>query len=96
MNKIETKQQAFDLYKKTRLEFLEFARWTARKVLKDSGTVTTDDLRKLITLPPGIDPRCWGAVLSGDEFEKIGYTTTKIRTSHGRPIGIWRLKGGAR
>lgn len=85
-----------DLFEKTRSEFLANARWTARILLEHQPTVTSDDIRRHIQLPEGISCKCWGAVFSTEEFEKIGYTQTKIKTSHGRPIAIWRLRGGER
>lgn len=88
-----TKQEAFDLFEQKRHEFLENCRWVARRLCKEKGHVTTDDIRKECPLPLGIDGRVYGAVFAGEEWEKTGTISTKIKASHGRPISVFVLKG---
>jgi len=88
-HKINSKQQAMNLFEATRHEFLEYARWTARKICQEKGHVTTDDVRELVELPKGIDSRVFGAIFKGNEWIKTGYTHTKIKSSHGRPIAVF-------
>ncbi len=88
-----TKQLAFDLFEDTRKEFLENCRWIARKIAERKDTVTIDDVRSETKLPLGIDGRVYGAVFANkDEWEKVGYTQTSIKTSHARPIAVFKLK----
>ena len=86
---IQSKQQAMDLFEAKRKEFLELCRWIAVKICKKNGRVTIDDVRNEVKLPLGIDGRVFGAVFSGKEWVKTGYTQTKIKSSHNRPISIF-------
>jgi len=81
-----------DLFEATRREFLEYSRWVARKICKEKGHVTTDDVRELVQLPKGIDGRVCGAIFKGDEWIKTGYTQTNIKSSHNRTICVFTLK----
>jgi hypothetical protein len=93
-NSTTTKQQALDLFEKTRLEFLENCRWIAIRVAKEhNGYVNIDQVREQVTTPKDIDPRVYGAVFNTSEFEKTGYINTTRKTSHGRPIAIFYWKG---
>jgi len=91
----ETKQIAMNLFEMTRKEFLDYARWIAKDICRKKGHVTSDDVREFAKLPPNIDGRVYGAIFSGDEWIKTGYTQTKIKSSHGRPIAVFTLTGGA-
>ena len=90
---IETKQQALNLFEATRLEFLEYARWVAKRIAEKKGHVTIDDIRGEISVPLNLDGRVLGAVFNTPEWEKVGYSTTKIKSSHGRFVSVWHLKG---
>lgn len=87
-----TKQQALGLFEITRSEFLANCRWIARRIAKQKGHATIDDVRNEVKIPLGIDGRVMGAVFNTPDFEKVGYTNTKIKSSHGRPIAVFRLK----
>jgi len=89
-----TKQQALDLFEKTRKEFLENCRWIATRIANEhNGYVNIDQVREQVTTPEGVNPKVYGAVFNTDEFEKSGYTITTRKTSHGRPISVWFYKG---
>lgn len=90
-----TKQTALNLFEITRKEFLESCRWIARKIAKAKGNVTIDDVRNEVKIPLNIDARVLGAVFNTPDFEKVGYTSTKIKSSHGRPISVFRLTPNA-
>ena len=87
-----TKQEAFNLFEITRSEFLSNARWVAKRISKRQGYATIDDVRNEVRLPIGIDGRVFGAVFNTNGWEKTGYTPTKRKTSHGRPIAVFKLK----
>ena len=90
---ISNKQQAFAIFEDTRKEFLENCRWIARRLAQKRGVITIDDVRAETKLPLGIDGRVYGAVFANkDEWEKVGYTQTSIKTSHGRPVAKFALK----
>ena len=88
---IETKQQALNLFEVTRGEFLLFARWVAKKIAKKQGNVTIDDIRNEVKVPLNLDGRVLGAVFNTPEWEKVGYAQTKVKSSHGRVVAVWRL-----
>lgn len=66
------------------------------KLLIRHGKASIDDVRDLLTLPIGIDPKLFGAIPKGSGFDKIieptDYVRTRRRIAHGRPITLWRLK----
>lgn len=90
-NIFKTKQMAFDVFELQRKEFLDYARWTARKICQEKGHVTTDDVREIVQLPKGIDGRVYGAIFNNKEWVKTGYTQTKVTSSHGRIIAVYTL-----
>lgn len=91
---ISTKQQALDLFESKRKEFLTYLRWNAVRKVKETldGTLTIDDVRSDVITPDGVDPRVYGAVFNTDDWEKIGYTQTSRKTSHARPIAVFRYR----
>ncbi len=90
-----TKPQALGLFEMTRREFLEHCRWVAKRVAQNrlSRQATIDDVREQVKLPYGIDGRVFGAVFNTDQWEAIGFTKSKQKINHGRPITVFRLKG---
>jgi len=90
---VKTKQEAFDLFEDTRGEFLAHCRWVAERIFKEKGHVTIDDVRQQVITPKGVDPRVYGAVFREKEWQKVGHTQTKRKTSHGRPISIFVKRG---
>lgn len=89
--KINSKQEALNIFEYTRKEFLDDARQKALIIFKEKGKVTTDDIRKVVTIPAGIDARVMGGIFRNKTWKKIGYTETSIKTSHGRPISVFIL-----
>jgi hypothetical protein len=89
--KINSKQQALNIFEATRKEFLEDARIKARMIFEEKGQVTTDDIRQVVKLPAGIDARVLGAIFVKRDWKKIGYTQTNVKSSHSRPISIFVL-----
>lgn len=83
-----------DLFKVQRREFLEYCRWVAVRIMRNKPYITIDDVRAEVPLPLNIDGRVYGGVFNSDEFVKVDSTATKRKTSHGRPVSVWRLKGG--
>lgn len=86
------KSQAMTLFEQQRAEFLSNCRWIAYKIGQRKGNVTIDDVRAEVKIPSWVDGRVMGAVFNTEDWEKVGYTTTKIKASHGRPIAVFRHK----
>ena len=63
--------------------------------LLDTGTATADDVRAAVELPPGIGPRCYGAVplplAERGIIAAAGYTPTRRPEGHARPLTLWAL-----
>ncbi|MEN6406360.1 MAG: hypothetical protein ABFC77_07810 [Thermoguttaceae bacterium] len=61
----------------------------------ETGSATADDVRELVELPPGIGPRCFGAVPSPLARAKIiradGFVKTCRPEAHARPVTVWQL-----
>ena len=91
MRKTETKEEALKLLQETRSEFLYQCKKIAISHALKNGSVTIDDVRDKIELPEGIDGRVFGAVFNNKDFVKVGYTETKRKTSHKRPIAVFEL-----
>ena len=94
-------EKGFERY----LEYLEeddeaeLLREVAVKIAEEKGTVTADDLREFVEangIEISKDYRIFGAVLMSLRrkgiLEVVGYTKTKVPTSHGRPIAVFALK----
>lgn len=64
-------------------------------VLLEHGTATADDVRELVELPPGIDPKCFGAAPGALARRGIiaadGFAKTARPEGHARPVTVWRL-----
>ena len=90
-----TAQEAFDLFEAHRAEYLAAARAFMRQFAKHGQIVTVNDLtRNGPPLPEGVDPRVRGAVfMENGVWERVGYTQSKRRVSHGRPVMQFRLVG---
>ena len=60
-----------------------------------SGVATADDVRDLVELPPGIGPKCFGAVppplARAGIIRANGFSKTCRPTAHARPLTVWIL-----
>jgi hypothetical protein len=61
--------------------------------LLDFGVATADDVRAAVELPPGIGPRCYGAVpipfVEAGIIFPVGYQRTARPLAHARPVTVW-------
>lgn len=64
-------------------------------VLLKTGSATADDVRELVELPPGIGPKCFGAVplplARAGIIRADGYAKTCRPEGHARPVTVWIL-----
>jgi hypothetical protein len=73
-------------------DWLDLARAHARRIAREQGEVTIDDVRAHCPPPEGCDPRIMGSVFSQREFERFDFRSSRRQACHGRPIGVFRLR----
>ena len=77
--------------------FLETMRGYARRIYRNRGYVTSDDLRVIaddIGLQPH-HPNAWGAIFAGNDWQCIGRMKSAYKPNHAREIKKWAFKGKA-
>ena len=70
--------------------YLAKARQAAHKLALQKGFVTSDDVVNVVGMPSA--PSLVGSIFKGSNFTRIGYTPSTRSSTHGRDIGVWRLK----
>ncbi len=64
-------------------------------MLDGDGTASTDDVRAVVELPPGIDPKLFGTVAYRLVYDRVirnaGRTKTTRAVAHGRWLELWEL-----
>jgi len=59
------------------------------------GRATADDVRELVELPPGIDPKLFGSVpgplARAGIIRQAGFAKTCRPQAHARPVSVWAL-----
>lgn len=69
-------------------------------VLLETGSATIDDVRELVELPPGVNPKVFGAapgvLARAGIIEAAGFTKTCRPTAHARPVSVWTLADRAK
>lgn len=63
--------------------------------LLDVGAGTIDDVRLVVVLPPGLNPKLFGCVpddlAEARIIERVGFTASTRPAAHARPVSVWRL-----
>ena len=63
--------------------------------LLSAGNASADDVRDAVELPPQINPVCLGvvpgALARAGIIEPDGFTKSRRRDAHARPVQVWRL-----
>ncbi len=76
-------------------DFLTRCRNIAKQYAALHGSVSTNDIRRIIgEIPKGINPKIMGAIFKENCWEAIGFTIAEQPQAHARPIRIFSLKGG--
>ena len=70
--------------------YLAKARQSAYMVKPQKGFVSSDDVVNVVGMPNA--PSLVGSIFKGNGFTRIGYTPSTRNSTHGREIGVWRLK----
>ncbi|MDH5669815.1 MAG: hypothetical protein OEY86_17590 [Nitrospira sp.] len=86
------KEDGLDAIEQTDREFIERMRAVAIKISKESGWVTTDNLR-VIASELGLAPRhqnTWGSIMRGARWKVIGRQRSAIPSNHSRELKVWR------
>lgn len=95
----EFTQDILPLFEDTREEFLEKAREAAVALGRKHGFCTIDMVRAVCPPPEGVDPRVMGAVFqcrkATDPWRKDGFVSSKRKACHGRPVGVFKLRGAS-
>lgn len=89
------KAEALDLLKARREAVIRRAQRALLIVLLETGSATADDMRELVELPPGVGPKCFGAVPGPlarvGIIHAAGFAKTCRPVGHARPVTVWRL-----
>lgn len=80
-----------DLFEAKRKALLEECRLIARQVALEYGQVSIDDVRDRVQLPLGVDGKVFGAVFRGEEWRRVGFTPSRVKSSHSRIVGLYTL-----
>ena len=70
--------------------YLAKAREVAFRLAQEKGYLTSDDVVKVVGMPPS--PSVIGGLFRDSRFTQVGYTPSTRQGTHGRKIGVWRLK----
>ena len=84
----EGRDAALDLLEQHRAEYIEQCRSTGFHL----ASFTVDDIRKLNPVPEEFDARVLGSVMATRAFVRVDYASTSTKTSHARPIGVFKLR----
>jgi len=88
-------QQTFSFITENKKAWLEDARRSMRLHLRGGAPyVTSDTVWKYCPPPKYLNPKILGSVFISPDFESVGFTRTKRKSSHGRIIQKFRLKNG--
>lgn len=81
-----------DLFKASKVEWLEKAREAARKLLERKEYITSEDVTFICPLPRFLHRNTIGGVFHHPDFQVVGVTFAKRPTSNKRLIRKWALK----
>ena len=89
------KQLAFTLFEANRELYLRAARRALLIVLMERGTGTINDVRRVLPVPSGINPKTLGAVpgalARARIIRAVGFEKTDRAIAHARHVSRWEL-----
>jgi len=91
----ELRDAALAKHETEKREWIDQARAFAIRIATNRGKVTINDVRNHITLPPGVHPNTWGAVLKCRELQPIGFDQAHHPAAHARLVRVYQLKKAA-
>jgi hypothetical protein len=71
--------------------WLQKVREFAKKLAKENGSVSINELRQEFCLPLGASPNLWGAVFKTREFKLVSFGVATHPSAHARRIGIYKI-----
>lgn len=91
----EIKERQLALHQAEHGEFLERCRKAALKISqkRKCGTVSINDVRNAVNIPPGVHPSVLGAVFNRKDWRVVGYTTAEHASAHGRMVRVYAHRG---
>lgn len=81
------------LFEIRQAEFLDRCRALAVEICKRKGTVSINDIRARIEVPPGVHPSVLGSVFKSQAFSVVGFTEAAHPQAHARIVRVYALKG---
>lgn len=90
--KIETKADIKPNFENSNGPWLNAARAIAIGIIRQHGSATAEDVRKLCPPPPDAHPNVMGALFKDIRFEPIGFEEARRKTSKGRIIRRYKLR----
>lgn len=88
----ELRDRNLALFEGTQTEFLEHCRTQAMMIARRQGSVSINDIRLHVQIPPGVHPSVLGAVFRPSVFRVIGYTEAIHPAAHSRIVRVFALK----
>lgn len=85
------KERQLAMFQERDHEFLERCRRTALEIARRQLTVSINDVRKFVDVPPGIHPSVLGAVFKDKRFKAVGYTEATHTAAHGRVVRVYQI-----
>lgn len=93
------KRRAHKLLEQHRKWVIRRARRVLLMLLIDRGQATMDDVRGLVPLPDGINPKCFGpvpvALADAELIRSAGMVPSRRPEAHGRKLELWELNDRA-
>ncbi len=78
---------------KNHKDLVERIRAKARELAANGREITTDDIHEALPIPEGVDGRILGtAFFPRKDWVKVGYTPSRRKENHSRPVSRWTLK----
>ena len=94
------KQHAHAILEATRKAIVRDARRALLEHALLHGTATIDDVRALVPIPPGINPKVFGAVpgplAKAGSIRAVGFKRTDRNVAHARILTIWAIADTAK
>lgn len=82
-----------DLFQVQRDQWMKEARGKARGLLMIRPSITITDVLEVCPYPTylGKKKSLLGMLFQTDDFERLGFTRSRTKISHGHVIGVWGL-----
>ena len=89
------RDEALAILNRTRRATIRTLQRAAINLALTCGKITADDLRAVVSIPPGIDPVVVGAAVRGlavaGVLKRDGYKRSARPVAHCRPVAEWTL-----